>query len=208
MVDTIHRNIRKTIFLYYRIRNRLSAYYNRMVLFIMGVKYGKNCMIQGKFYIKLFPTAKLIIGDNLHYSSGWNINALCSNRRGGIYATSNAVVKIGDNCGLSSTVFWTHKYIEIGNNVKIGGGSILIDTDSHNLNYIDRRNNNTDTGVSSPIYIGDDVLIGMNTVILKGVSIGARTVIGANSVVTKSIPSDCIAAGNPARVVRYLNAKN
>ena len=71
MVDTIHRNIRKTIFLYYRIRNRLSAYYNRIVLFIMGVKYGKNCMIQGKFYIKLFPTAKLIIGDNLHYSSGF-----------------------------------------------------------------------------------------------------------------------------------------
>lgn len=45
----------------------------------------------------------------------------------------------------------------------------------------------------------------MNTIILKGVTIGARSIIGAGSVVTKSIPSDCIAGGNPAKVIRYIN---
>ena len=52
--------------------------------------------------------------------------------------------------------------------------------------------------------IEDDVLIGMNSIILKGVTVGARSIIGAGSVVTKSIPSDVIAAGNPAKVLKKL----
>lgn len=58
--------------------------------------------------------------------------------------------------------------------------------------------------MSSPIIIEDDVFIGMNCLILKGVTIGARSIIAAGSVVTKSIPSDCIAAGNPAKVIKHL----
>ncbi|HIS10399.1 MAG TPA: acyltransferase, partial [Candidatus Avibacteroides excrementipullorum] len=48
------------------------------------------------------------------------------------------------------------------------------------------------------------VFIGMNCLILKGVTIGARSIIAAGSVVTKNIPSDCIAAGNPAKVIKHL----
>ena len=44
----------------------------------------------------------------------------------------------------------------------------------------------------------------MNTIILKGVHFGARSIIGAGSVVTKDIPCDCIAAGNPAKVIKKL----
>lgn len=51
------------------------------------------------------------------------------------------------------------------------------------------------------IVIDDEVLIGMNIIILKGVHIGARSIIGAGSVVVKDIPCDCIAAGNPAKVI-------
>ena len=47
-------------------------------------------------------------------------------------------------------------------------------------------------------------MVGANCIILKGVTIGARSVIAAGSVVTKNIPSDCIAGGNPARVIRML----
>ena len=57
---------------------------------------------------------------------------------------------------------------------------------------------------SPPIVIEDDVWVGAHSIILKGVTIGARSIIGAGSVVTKSIPADCVAAGNPCRVIKNL----
>lgn len=54
----------------------------------------------------------------------------------------------------------------------------------------------------SPTRIGDWVWLGANVVVLKGVTIGDRTIVGAGSVVTKDLPSDVIAAGVPARVIR------
>lgn len=61
---------------------------------------------------------------------------------------------------------------------------------------------------SKAIVIGDDVLIGANSMVLKGVTIGARSVIGAGSVVTCNIPDDVIAAGNPAKVIKILRERN
>lgn len=55
-----------------------------------------------------------------------------------------------------------------------------------------------------PITIGSSVWLGGGVTVLSGVTIGERAVIGAGSVVTKDIPSDCIAVGNPCRVLRYI----
>lgn len=187
-----------------RARNRISSYINLLRLNLYGVEHGKHCVIHGKLYINLFPSASLKIGDDFYFSSGWGINALCSNRRGMLYATWDANITIGNNVGMSSTVLWCHKKIVIGNNVKIGGNCILIDTDAHDINYINRRRPATDRGAASPIIIEDDAFIGTNCIILKGVTIGARSIIAAGSIVTKSIPADCIAGGNPAKVIKYL----
>ena len=75
------------------------------------------------------------------------------------------------------------------------------------MDYAIRRDSNIDSpnAHSQPIVIEDDVLIGTRCIILKGVTIGARSVIGAGSVVTKSIPEDCIAAGNPCKVIRCIS---
>lgn len=118
----------------------------------------------------------------------------------------NAVLEIGKNVGMSGTIIWVAKYIKIGNNVKIGGGTTLIDTDAHSLSFKDRRNEISDAKnrIDKEIIIEDDVLIGANVIILKGVHIGARSIIGAGSVVTKDVPEDCIVAGNPAKVVKIL----
>lgn len=190
-----------------RIRNRFSSYFNIFRLRLYGIKHGRHCVIHGKLYINLFKTANVTIGDNLYISSGWGINALCANKRGVIYATEGASIIIGNNVGMSSPVLWAHNKIVIGNYVKIGGNCILIDTDSHNIDYKIRRGQYTDWGVAKPIVIEDDVFIGVNCIILKGVTIGARSIIAAGSVVTKSIPSDCIAGGNPAKIIKYLDNK-
>ena len=108
---------------------------------------------------------------------------------------------------MSSTILRAHKSIVIGDNVKIGGCVTILDSDAHSLNWEKRRNVDEDSACKrdAAVIIEDDVLVGMNTLILKGVTIGARSIIGAGSVVTKNIPADCIAAGNPCKVLKYYN---
>ncbi|MBA2586560.1 MAG: acyltransferase [Chthoniobacterales bacterium] len=57
---------------------------------------------------------------------------------------------------------------------------------------------------TAPVIIGDNVWIGMNAVILKGVAIGENSVVAAGAVVTKSVPENCVVAGNPAKIVKYF----
>lgn len=59
-------------------------------------------------------------------------------------------------------------------------------------------------GSAGQVTVGDNVFLGVNAVILKGVAIGSNTIIGAGSVVTRDIPANCVAAGNPARVLMTL----
>ena len=152
------------------------------------------------------------IGDNFHFTSGGGINPICRNLRGCIHTDNKtSQIIIGNNVGMSSAVLRIREKLTIGNRVNIGGNVLIYDTDVHQLNYLARRGEiaaNPDdppTKVqSAPVTIEDDVWVGANCVILKGVTIGARSVIGAGSIVTKSIPADSIAAGNPCRVIRKI----
>ena len=92
--------------------------------------------------------------------------------------------------------------IEFGNDVLVGVNCSFLDNDGHNL-AIEKRKSEIPN--SAPIRIGNNVFIGDNVTVLKGVSIGDNSVIGSGSIVTKSIPSNSIAAGNPAKVIRELN---
>ena len=79
--------------------------------------------------------------------------------------------------------------IHIGNNCNILGGAIILSHDAC-------RSLKADT------YIGDNVIVGINSIILPGVRIGNHVVIGAGSVVTKDVPDNVIVAGNPVRIIR------
>jgi acetyltransferase-like isoleucine patch superfamily enzyme len=57
---------------------------------------------------------------------------------------------------------------------------------------------------TSPIYLNDNVWLGVNVVILKGVTIGKNSVIGANSLVLSNIPENVLAIGNPCRVIKKI----
>ncbi|MDZ7735374.1 MAG: DapH/DapD/GlmU-related protein [Gammaproteobacteria bacterium] len=85
--------------------------------------------------------------------------------------------------------------IVIGNNLRMGPGVGLISA-NHNKDDYDRWD------YEKPIYIGDNVWLGMNVVVLPGVRIGSNVIIGANSVVSHDILSNAIAIGNPCEVVR------
>ena len=85
--------------------------------------------------------------------------------------------------------------IIIGNNFRMGPGVGLISA-GHDLKDYDKHKKN------APIIIGNNVWIGMNSVILPGVTIGDNVAIGAGSIVTSDIPSNSVAAGNPCRILK------
>ena len=151
----------------------------------------------------LIRGARITIEDNFYLSSGNGVNPLASNLQADVYVEPGAALTIGNNVGKSSTRLWIHESARIGNNVKIGGCVLITDTDAHPVDYVARHSSNEGTK-SAPVVIEDDVWVGAHCIILKGVTIGARSIIGAGSVVTKSIPADCVAAGNPCRVIKNL----
>lgn len=181
---------------------KLSPSFNKWFFKAKGVKYGKNLRVIGK--VNITGLGKIAIGKNFVMTSGEAINPISSNLRTAIFTEKNAEISIGNNVGMSSPRMWIKESLTIGDNVKVGAGVLLIDTDCHPTDYLVRRNTNEGTK-SAPIVIEDDVWIGAQSIILKGVTIGARSIIGAGSIVTKSIPADCIAAGNPCKVIRKIN---
>lgn len=90
--------------------------------------------------------------------------------------------------------------IRLGRRCQVGPGVQFL-TAHHPLEAAERM-----TGIERgiPIRIGDDCWIGGGALFCPGVTVGDRTVVGAGSVVTRDLPADCVAAGNPARVIRRL----
>lgn len=201
------RKYRKLYFLLRRIINKFWSIWNLLRLQIFGCEIGNHCVIHGHLGLSLSPYGRVLIGKCFYMSNGMHINPLCANNEGHIHVEDSASLVIGDNVAISSTRIWCTKHIQIKDNVKIGGGCIIIDTDAHSMDFHNRREIKSDNANKrdEPVIIGHDVFVGMNTIILKGVEIGDRCIIGAGSVVTKSIPSDCVAAGNPAKVIRKIN---
>lgn len=88
-------------------------------------------------------------------------------------------------------------YIEIGYDTIISDDVRIQDSDNHYVMEGEHTKANT-----KPIIIGDHVWIGKNAIILKGVNIGTGAIVAAGSVVTRNVPSHCLVAGNPARVIK------
>lgn len=102
--------------------------------------------------------------------------------------------------------------VTIGDYTAIANGTVITDNNNHPVNpdfrfYMRQQSSNDDSrlwkhSVHAPVVIGKNVWIGDNVRIHKGVTIGDNSVIAANSIVTKDVPANCVAAGNPARIVK------
>lgn len=196
-----------------KICSSLYIGWNKIYFFLNNIKYGKNFRVFNHLYLKIHVGALVQIGNNCTIMSGAGLNPLSRNIKTCIYVGKKATLKLGNDVGISSSTLWVKESVSIGNSVAIGADCIIMDTDAHNLDWKIRCSEETNeygesvdmvTAASVPIVIEDNVLVGARCIILKGVTIGARSIIGSGSIVTKDIPSDCIAAGNPCKVIKSI----
>ena len=117
-----------------------------------------------------------------------------------------ARLEVGAHFAMTGGTLCAAEHITIGNDVVVGANTMIVDTDFHPLTPDGRRVNSSE-GQSAAVVIEDDVFIGMNCLVLKGVTIGRGSVIGAGSVVTRDVRPGVIVAGNPAQLVRELAAR-
>jgi acetyltransferase-like isoleucine patch superfamily enzyme len=117
---------------------------------------------------------ELTIGNNVSFNFDCHIG--CSNK-----------VVIGNNVLFASKVFLTDHFHGVINSadLEVAPGRRLLHS-------------------KGPIIIEDNVWVGEGVCIMPNVTIGRNTIIGANSVVTKSLPQNCVAGGNPAKILKYL----
>lgn len=152
----------------------------------------------------------LIIGDDTIIDSQISVNS------------NKALVNIGDRCWIGSSQLVCRDNIEILNDVFISWGCYICDHNSHAIDYLHReediqqqlndyRNNrsllfskNWTSVTTKPIKICSNAWIGMNCIILKGVTIGQGAIVGAGSVVTKDVPAWTIVGGNPASIIKEI----
>lgn len=146
---------------------------------------------------------RILIGNNVELGCRINVSG-------------EGKIMIGDNTTIryNSELLSTAK-ITIGNNVIISNNCIIYDNNTHPVSPI-KRLEMTKCGFYSELWdnsyaekkevvIGDNVWVCQRVMIMKGVTIGKGAVIAAGAVVTKDIPEYCIAAGNPATVVKIIN---
>lgn len=176
----------------------------RVQFALSGVAWGEGWRLYGLPIIQKHRRSTLTIGARLSLRSTARSNPLGPNRPC-IISTRRpgAVLTIGDDFGMTGGSVVCEQQITIGSRVIVGANSIITDSDFHPLDA-QRRYTHPLDGTTALVVIGDDVFIGMGSLILKGVTIGAGSIVGAGSVVVRDVPAGVIVAGNPAKVIREI----
>jgi acetyltransferase-like isoleucine patch superfamily enzyme len=142
------------------------------------------------------------ITGNLTGGAELEIGANCSLGHVQVHIVGGARLLIGERCSFNGRInLFLHESstLTIGPNCLFGGDVLITTSDMHSI--VD-----TETGGrinwAEDIEVSERVWVGAHAAIFKGVRVGAGAVIGAYAVVTSDVPASCVAAGNPARVVR------
>jgi acetyltransferase-like isoleucine patch superfamily enzyme len=144
----------------------------------------------------------LYIGDDVRFSGNFKISSGRFN--------DHPTLRIGNRAFIGHNVSVTcNREVIIEDDVLIAGDCKISDYDGHPAALEKRlRGAVPDAGDMQPVKICKGAWIGASTTILKGVTIGTGVVVGANSLVTHSVPPYCVAAGSPAKVVKWIEAPN
>lgn len=182
------------------------------------IKKDKFAIIGNSFLEKSFSIKYLVPRNTLSFQAGDD----CILSQSNIFESGSGFISIGSRTFINAgTQLISRTRIDIGDDVTIAWGCTIYDHDSHSINYRERvhdqklqlsaiksgnfiANKNWESVKTGAIKIGNFAWLGFDVVVLKGVTIGEGAIIGARSVVASDIPAWCIAAGNPARVIRQL----
>ena len=176
----------------------------KVMFFLNGVLFLENLKVRGILKVNVTRRGRFVIGKNLSLNSGNNYNII--GRQQKMIFWVEGQLSIGNNVGISSTAIICNHEIEIGDYVTIGGNTVIYDTDFHSLDPLTRADKKLDKlyAKHGKVTIENNVFIGANSTILKGVTIGENAIIGACSVITKDIPANEIWAGNPAKFIKRM----
>jgi acetyltransferase-like isoleucine patch superfamily enzyme len=166
-----------------------------------GIAWGNRWRLFGLPIIQKHRGSRIRIGDGLQLRSTvrsapfgpYHPVMLCTLR-------ADAVIEIGTEFGMNGGSICAMQQVKIGNHVAVGSNSTIVDTEFHPSDPRQRALAPNE-GLSSPVVIEDNVFVGANCTILRGVTIGAGSVIGTGSVVTQNVVPGAVVFGNPARVV-------
>lgn len=188
---------------------RLYRLIGQLALKCSRIRTSGRVDVIGKPLIHTAPQSEISLGNGVCLISAGFATALGVNHPVVLRTLrAGAVIRIGDRVGLSGGSICAAKTIEIGDDTLIGANVTIADTDFHSLDPWNRGGHGDPHVNAESVTIGCRVFIGMNAVILKGITIGDNSVVGAGSVVTRNVPPNCIVAGNPARLIRNLVAEH
>lgn len=166
---------------------------------------GQGARIWGRFMVVMYGHGDITVGENLRMISQAERSGLILYSPCKLTTYEGGRIVIGDNVAMNGTVITSRTLIEIGERTIIAPNVMIIDSDFHVPWPPQKRFDLSPTRPEDAVQIGCNVWIGMNSIITRSVTIGENAVIGAGSVVTRDVPANCLAAGNPARVVRQLD---
>jgi acetyltransferase-like isoleucine patch superfamily enzyme len=191
-----------------KIKNKYQRYYDEKYLFYklskLGVNIPKSMIFYGEPIFRKFKKSSIIFDDNVVLCSDPTKNDIGVSHPVILSTLSEgACIKIGKNTGVSGASIASMKYIEIGEDCLIGANVIIVDNDFHPVNPKNRRFSKDNIGCKEVI-IKNNVFIGANSMVLKGVTIGENSVIAAGSIVTKDVEANAVYGGNPCVKIRKL----
>lgn len=175
---------------------------------INQIFFGNRLTVEGPY--KIWGNIRVLIYGSGNIRIGKNFHAVSARKRSFItlfspcqFAVANeGEIILGDHVGLNGTTIFARKKISIGSDTMIAPNVIIMDHNGHALWPPTERWIQSDT--PEEIKIGNSCWIGMNCIILKGVTIGDGSVIAAGSVVINDVEPACIYAGNPAKKIKSL----
>ena len=166
----------KIFLLYKAIRKIISIFINTIDhLRCIIVLWGNNVhyysfKTSGVPFVSVATGGSCSIGENFNMNNGIAGNPIGCYSKCTLFVDEGAILVIGSNLGISQAAIVCHSSITIGDNVKIGGGVCIYDTDFHSLDPLLRANPKTDFANKGkkPVIIGHNVFIGAHSLILKG----------------------------------------